>query len=142
MESLKEYEKLTVRERRNRGFSEEIKRKKVSELDRNLVTISELCREYQVSRTSVYKWVYLYSKMKKKGVKQVIEAKSDSRKLLQMKAQIKELQRIVGEKQILLDFKDKMIEIAEEEYGVEIKKKFSGEQSTGTGWDKKESPSK
>jgi transposase-like protein len=142
MELLKECEKLTVRERRNRSFSEDFKRKKVSELERNLVTMPELCREYQVSRTSLYKWVYLYSKMKKKGVKQVIEAKSDSRKLLQMKAEIKELQRIVGEKQILLDFKDKMIEIAEEEYGIEIKKKFSGEQSTGTGSDKKGSPSK
>jgi transposase-like protein len=142
MESFKESEKLTVRERRNRSFSEDFKRKKVSELERNLVTMPELCREYQVSRTSLYKWVYLYSKMKKKGVKQVIEAKSDSRKLLQMKAEIRELQRIVGEKQILLDFKDKMIEIAEEEYGIEIKKKFSGEQSTGTGSGEKGSPSK
>ena len=142
MESFKESEKLTVRERRNRSFSEDFKRKKISELERNLVTMPELCREYQVSRTSLYKWVYLYSKMKKKGVKQVIEAKSDSRKLLQMKAEIKELQRIVGEKQILLDFKDKMIEIAEEEYGIEIKKKFSGELSIGTGLNKKGSPSK
>lgn len=142
MELIKECEKLSVRERCNRSFSEDFKRKKVSELERNLVTVSELCREYQVSRTSLYKWVYLYSKMKKKGVKQVIEAKSDSRKLLQMREEIKELQRIVGEKQILLDFKDKMIEIAEEEYGVEIKKKFSGEPSTGTGSNKKGSPSK
>jgi transposase-like protein len=142
MELLKEYEKLAVRERVNRNFSEDFKRKKVSELERNLVTVSELCREYQVSRTSLYKWIYLYSKMRKKGVKQVVEAKSDSRKLVQMKAEIKELQRIVGEKQILLDFKDKMIEIAEEQYGIEIKKKFSGELSIGTGLNKKGSPSK
>jgi len=142
MELLKEYEKLAVGERVNRNFSEDFKRKKVSELERNLVTVSELCREYQVSRTSLYKWIYLYSKMRKKGVKQVVEAKSDSRKLVQMKAEIKELQRIVGEKQILLDFKDKMIEIAEEQYGIEIKKKFSGELSIGTGLNKKGSPSK
>ena len=41
MANLKDYEKLTVRERRNRYFSEDFKRKKVSELDRNLVSISE-----------------------------------------------------------------------------------------------------
>lgn len=142
MGPLKEYEKLTVHERINRSFSEDFKRKKVSELDRNLVTTSELCREYQVSRTSVGRWVYLYSTMKKKGLKQIVEAKSDSRKLLQLKEQIKELQRIVGEKQILIDFKDKMIEIAEAEYGVDIKKKFSGGPSTVTGSGKKGSPSK
>jgi hypothetical protein len=80
--------------------------------------------------------------MKKKGLKQVVEAKSDSRKLIQMKEQIKELQRIIGEKQVLLDFKDKMIEIAEGAYGVDIKKKFSGEPSSGTGSIKKEPKSK
>jgi transposase len=124
MATLKEYEKLTVKERINRKFSEDFKRKKVSELERNLVTISELCREYQISSTSVYRWIYRYSAMKKKGLRQVVEAKSDSRKLLQLKEEIKELQRIIGEKQILIDFKDKMIELAEGEYGVDIKKKF------------------
>ena len=142
MGTMKEYEKLSIRERRNRQFSEDFKRKKVSELDRNLVTISELCREYQISRTSVYRWVYLYSRMKKKDVKQIVEAKSDSRKLLQMKEEIKELQRIIGEKQILLDFKDKMIELAEGKYGVDIKKKFSGKPSSGTGTTDKSTKSK
>jgi hypothetical protein len=71
--------------------------------------------------------------MRKKGVKQVVEAKSDTRKILALQEQIKELQRVVGEKQILLDFKDKMIEIAEKEYGVDIKKKFTGKHSSGTG---------
>jgi transposase-like protein len=38
----------------NRKFSEDFKRKKVSELERNLITVSELCREYQLSGTSVF----------------------------------------------------------------------------------------
>jgi transposase len=142
MATLKEYEKLTVKERINRKFSEDFKRKKVSELDRNLVTVCELCREYQISSTSVYRWIYHYSTMKKKGLRQVVEAKSDSRKLLQLKEEIRELQRIIGEKQVLIDFKDKMIELAEGEYGVEIKKKFSGVPSFGTGSTKKRAGSK
>lgn len=142
MEISKDCEKLSVSERRNRSFSADFKRKKVSELERNLVSVSELCREYQISRTSVYRWTYLYSRMKKKGVKQVVEAKSDSRKLLELKEQIKELQRIVGEKQILLEFKEKMIELAEDEYGVDIKKKFSGKLSSGAGPTEKPNESK
>ncbi len=133
MATLKEYEKLTVTERVNRNFSEDLKRKLVSELDRNLLTIPELCREHQVSRTSVYRWIYRYSGMQKKGLKQVVEAKSDSRRLLQMGEQIKELQRVIGEKQIKLDFQEKMIALAEAEYGIDIKKKVSGQPCSGTG---------
>ena len=142
MSTLKEFEKLSSKERINRKFSEDFKRKKVSEVERNLTTVSEVCREYQISGTSVYRWIYLYSRMKKKGLKQVVEARSDTRKLLELKQEIKELQRIIGEKQVLLDFKDKMIELAEGEYGLDIKKKFSGEPSTGTGSIKKEPKSK
>ena len=142
MSTSKGFDKLSRKESYNRTFSEEFKRKKVSEIDRNLVSISELCREYQVSRTSVYKWIYLYSRMKKKDVKQVIESKSVSRKLIEQQAEIKELQRIIGEKQILLDFKDKMIELAEGEFGIDIKKKFSAEPSSGIGSTKKSTRSK
>lgn len=133
MANLKDYEKLTVKERQNRYFSEDFKRKKVSELDRNLITIAEVCREHQVSNTAVYKWIYAYSSMRKKGLRQVVESKSDSQKLLAMREQIRELERIIGEKQIKLDFQDKLIMLAEAEYGVEIKKKFSGKLSSGTG---------
>ena len=133
MANLKDYEKLTTRERQNRYFSEEFKRKKVSEIERNLSRIAEVCREYQVTPAAVYKWIYKYSKMRKKSVKQVVEAKSDSKKILALKEEVKELERIIGEKQIKLDFQEKMIELAEKEYSIDIKKKFSGKRSSGTG---------
>ena len=133
MANLKDYEKLTTRERQNRYFSEEFKRKKVSEIERNLSRIADVCREYQVTPAAVYKWIYKYSKMRKKSVKQVVEAKSDSKKILALKEQVKELERIIGEKQIKLDFQEKMIELAEKEYSIDIKKKFSGKRSSGTG---------
>jgi len=133
MANLKSYEKLTTRERQNRYFSEDFKRKKVSEIERNVSRVSDICREYQVSRTAVYKWVYQYSTMRRKNIKQVVEAKSDSQKISALKAHVKELERIIGEKQVKLDFQDKMIEIAEETYQIDIKKKFSGKRSSGTG---------
>jgi transposase len=133
MANLKEYEKLTIKERQYRNFSEDFKRKKVSELDRNLISIAELCREHQVSSTSVYKWIYAYSTMRKKGLRQVIEAKSDSHKLMALREEMKELQRIIGEKQIRIDFQEKLIDMAEREYKVDIKKKLSGKLSSGIG---------
>ena len=133
MANLKEYEKLTTRERLSRYFSEDFKREKVSEIDRNIIGISEVCREYQVSRAAVYKWIYKYSQMRKKGIRQVIEPESEAKKLESLRKQIKELERIIGEKQIKLDFQEKMIELAEKAYKVDIKKKFSGKHSSGTG---------
>ena len=110
------------RVRQNRFFSDEFKKRRVRELENNLVTVTEICKTYQVSRTSVYKWIYKYSAMAKKQHKQVVEPRSDTRKIKLLEQRIKELERIVGQKQILLEFKDKMIDIAEQTYDVDIKK--------------------
>jgi transposase len=116
----------------HRYFSEDFKKKKIRELERNLTSVSDICTTYSVSRTSVYKWIYKYSSMAKKQVKQVVEAKSDTQKIKALEERIKELERIVGQKQLLLEFQDKMIEIAESDYGVDIKKKVGSKLSSGT----------
>lgn len=121
------------RVRQNRFFSDEFKKRRVRELENNLVTVTEICKTYQVSRTSVYKWIYKYSAMAKKQHKQVVEPRSDTRKIKLLEQRIKELERIVGQKQILLEFKDKMIDIAEQTYDVDIKKKLGSKLSSGTG---------
>jgi len=133
MATITKYYSMSVRERQNRYFSDGFKRKKVSEIDRNIITIAEISREYQVSRTSVRKWILKYSDMRKKGIKQVIEAKSDTRKIQQLKQQIKELEQVIGQKQLLIDFQQKVMELAEDEYGVDIKKKFGKKPYSGTG---------
>lgn len=133
MATLREYEKMTTKERQLRYFSDEFKRKKVAEIDRNLTSIGQICREYQVSRTAVYKWIYKYSLMRKHKTKMVIETKSDTAKLQLLRDQIKELESIVGQKQIIIDFQQKMIDQAEQTYGIDIKKKYSTVPSFGTG---------
>ena len=117
----------------NRYFSVDFKKKRVEELEKNLVSVCDICRTHQVSRTSVYKWVYKYSNMAKQQVKQVVEAKSDTKKIQLLEERIQELERIVGQKQLLIDFQDKMIGIAEETYKVDIKKKLSSRPFSGTG---------
>lgn len=115
-----------------RHFSDDFKKKKVMELERNITSIADICRTYSVSRTSVYKWIYKYSIMAKKQVKQVVESKSDTETIKALREKIKELERVVGQKQLLIEFKDKMIEIAESTYNVDIKKKLSSKLSSGT----------
>jgi transposase len=115
-----------------RSFSEDFKKGKVRELEKNVTSIPDICRTYSVSRTAVYKWIYKYSVMAKKQLKQVVEAKSDTQRIKALEERIKELERIVGQKQLLLEFKDKMIEIAESDYGVDIKKKVGSKLLSGT----------
>ena len=120
-----------------RYFSTDIKKKIVRDLERNLVSVSEVCKVHQVSRTSVYRWIYNYSGMAKKQHKQVVEPKSDTAKIKALEERIKELERIVGQKQLAIDLKDKMIEIAEQRYNVDIKKKLGSKLSSGSGSTKK-----
>ncbi len=115
---------LTRGERQNRHFSVSFKVKKVQEIERGITRISEICKEYEVSDTSVRKWILKYSTMKKKGERLIVESKSDTQKILDLKKQIAELERLLGQKQIQLEFKDTMIEIAEEMYKIDIKKKL------------------
>lgn len=124
---------LSESERRHRRFSEGFKREKVREIELGLMTAAELNRAYDVSFTSIYRWLANFGSMKQKKERLIVESQSDSIQLIEMKKRIAELERIVGQKQLLIDFQQKVIDLAEEEYGVDIKKKLSGEQLNTSG---------
>ena len=119
--------------RQNRYFSEEFRKKKVEEIEQGLTTIAEISREYEVSRGAIYKWIYAYSMHRKRQVRQVVESKSDTRKIKELQKRIKELERMLGQKQFEVEFKETMIKLAEERFGIDIKKKFGSSLSSGTG---------
>jgi len=126
--------KQSTEERHRRTFSEEFKRKKVREIELKITTIAEVSKAYEVRYNNVRKWVCKYGNQKnEKGVKVIVECESDSRKNIELQAKVAELERIIGQKQVLLDFKDKMIDLAEEMYQIDIKKKFGTKPSSTTG---------
>jgi len=131
-----------LRSRQNRYFSNDIKKKIVRDLEKNLISVADVIRTYQVSRTSVYRWIFKYSTMAQKQHKQVVEPKSDTQKIKSLKERIKELERIIGQKQLDIDFKDKMIELAEQRYNVDIKKKLGTKHSSGSSTTKKSTGTK
>jgi transposase len=133
--------KMSISERRSRTFSEDFKIKKVREIEQGKTKVSEVCKQYEVSDVSVYKWLQNYGTMKNKKERMIVESQSDTHQLIALKKQVAELERIVGQKQVLLDFKDKMIDLAEQTYGVDIKKKFSTKPSSTSGSDENNTPS-
>lgn len=132
MATISEFRK-TFDQRRLRSFSAQIRKEVVRKIENNQLSVSEASLEYDVSRTSIYKWVYKYSGLYKKGHRQIIEPMSSSEQIKSLKQKIKELEQIVGKKQIELDFYKKMIEIAEEDLGIDIKKKAGSKPSYGSG---------
>jgi transposase-like protein len=117
-----------------RYFSESFKKSKVREIERNLTTVRMVSKEYDVSATAVYKWVYKYSVFLARQVRQIIEPMSDAQKIKDLRKKIQELEQLVGQKQIQLEFKDKMIELAEQMYKIDIKKKLGSKPSNGSGF--------
>lgn len=120
--SGKQLSGLNQTERQRRRFSETFKKKKVKDIELGKVKVSEICKAYTVSYSAVYKWIDKFGSISKPG-RIIVESKSDTQKILALQKRIAELERMVGQKEIELTFKEKMIEIAEEKYGIEIKKK-------------------
>lgn len=125
--------KTGKRLRKRRIFSEEFKKARVKEYERGEFTVKELTDMYNVSDQSVYQWIYKYSTYNKKQILVVESSKSGQQKLKELQDRIKELERVVGQKQLHIDYLEKMMELAKEEYQIDIKKNSDTPQSSGSG---------
>lgn len=134
--------KLSSNERLLRRFSESFKRQKVKEIQSRKSTVTEVHKQYSVSYTSLYRWIRKYGVNRENAVRMIIETESDTRELLELKKTKAELEQLIGQKQILIDFQQKMIDLAEETYGIDIKKKFSSEPSSSSGKTGKNTPTR
>ena len=122
-----------VKLRQRRIFSEEFKRARVKEFESGHLKALEIAREYGVHFQTVYSWIYKYSRINKKGTRVVVEMKSEMSKNKQLTEKIKELEQIVGQKQMKIDYLEKLIELSEEELKIDIKKKDEASPLNGSG---------
>jgi transposase len=113
---------LKIRERRN--FSEALKRQIVLDLESKVTRIQESCELYNVDRTSIYRWLYKYSLHHKKGMIQVVQMESEAEKSKQLYSRVKELEAVVGRKQLEIHYLDRLIDLASDELEYDFKKKI------------------
>jgi transposase-like protein len=111
-------------QKQQRIFSKNFKEGIVEEIESGKIKIIEVSRLYEVSLTSVYKWIYQYGKKRKKGVRMVVEKESESVKRLELEQQVRELHRLLGEKQVEIEYLNKVIEIGSEVCKCDLKKKY------------------
>jgi len=132
MSSKKEKKgQLKIQSKYNRFFSESFKKEKIKQLVAKQISIKELSELYDVSRTSIYKWLYLYSPHHKRGTVQVVEMESEALKTKVLLAKVAELERLLGRKQMEIDFNNKVLELASKEIGYDLKKKHGPAQLNG-----------
>ncbi len=114
-------------------FSEAFKKERVKEYESGELSVVEISRMFSIQGTIIYRWIHKYSAYnKKKSI--IVEMKdSGTKRLKDYEKRIAELERSLGQKQLRIDFLEKMIELAEEEYDVAIKKNSNTPLSHGSG---------
>lgn len=70
----------------------------------------------------------------------MVDKDSQSEKLKQMQQRIAELEQAVGHKQMQIDYYEKFIDLASEEVGEDLKKKYDCAASSGSSRTKKRFP--
>lgn len=119
--------------RKMRNYSESFKRQLVSEFESGRYSVLQLEKLHGISNSSIYQWIYKYSRYNEKGYRVIEMKKSSTQKVKDLQKRVAELERTVGQKQIAIDYLEKMIELAKAELNIDIKKNFSTPPSDGSG---------
>jgi len=124
--------------RSQRDYSMSLKLQIVSEIERGKLTITQARKQYGIqARSTVVQWLRKFGNFDWENQTPSIMTKSPEQKIMELEAKIKllEKQKFYLEQQAFVSDKkaiifDMMIDIAEKEYQIDIRKNSSPEQST------------
>ncbi len=106
-----------------RRYSLNFKQKVISEIESGKLTKSEARRLYGIgSETSIQKWIKQLGKLHLLNKVVRIELKDEVSRLKQLEKEKKELESALARAHLKLITYESIIEVAEEELGIEIKK--------------------
>ncbi len=111
--------------RKRRCYSEDFKKGIVASFEKGAFSIPQLVKLYGIGSTCIYRWVYKYSRFNEKGCRIVEMEDSSQNKLKELAKRVKELEQMVGQKQIAIEYLEKMIELAKTDLNIDIKKNYS-----------------
>jgi transposase-like protein len=123
--------------RKHRKYSEDFKKGVVASFEKGEFSALQLEKLYGVRNALIYNWVYKYSNFNEKGCRIVEMEDSNQNKLKELTKKVKELEQMVGQKQIAIEYLEKMIELAKTDLNIDIKKNYSLPPSAGSNQTKK-----
>ena len=122
--------KLSLTQRRI--FSDALKKKIIKDIERGKVSVLGVSREYQVSEQTVYRWLKKFSTYLHPSTTLVMEMDSEQYRSKELEKKIAALEAALGRKQMEVDYLNKLIEIAQTDLGVDLKKNISTDASAGS----------
>ena len=118
--------------RKVRVFTDDFKKSLVREFESGKLSVPQLSKLHGIAPTQLYNWIYRFSEYNEKGYRVVEMKKSSSKKLKEQEARIKELEGMLGRKQILIDYLEELIDEAKSAYNIDLKKNSNTPQSGGS----------
>ncbi|MFK7935988.1 MAG: transposase [Saprospiraceae bacterium] len=108
--------------KKRRIFSKSFKQHLVKEYESGKFTVLELCKLHGVNNPSLYSWIYKYSTYNQSNTVVVEMKESSLQKLKAYEKRIKDLEQIVGQKQIQIDYLEKIIDLSNQHFDTDLKK--------------------
>jgi len=118
--------------RKHRKYSEDFKKSIVASFEKGEFSVRQLEKLYGIKNTSIYNWVYKYSMFNEKGCRIVEMEDSNQNKLKELAKKVKDLEQMVGQKQVAIEYLEKMIELAKTDLNIDIKKNYNLPPSVGS----------
>jgi transposase-like protein len=118
--------------RKFRRYSDEFKKEIVFLYESGKLSVLQLEKIYGITNQSIYNWIYKFSTFNERGVRVVEMKESGINKVRALEQKVRELEQAVGQKQIKIDYLEKMIDIARTDHDIDIKKNYSTPQSNGS----------
>lgn len=122
--------KLSLKPRRI--FSDKLKRKIINDIEQSKVSVLGAAREYQVSNNSVYRWLKKFSAHLHPSTTLVMQMDSEQYRSKELEKKVAELEAALGRKQMEIDYLNKLIELAGQDMGTDLKKNISITASVGS----------
>lgn len=119
--------------RQARVFSEEIRKSVVRDIETGKSTVLQASRELGVVTATIYRWLNKYSRYLKSNKRLIVEDQGEAYRTKELEIKLREFEAVIGRKQMEIDYLNKLIEIAEQELGIGIKKNSNTQPLDGSG---------
>ena len=106
-----------------RYFAESVRKSIVDEIDKGL-SKAEAARKYEISETTIYKWVAKYSRHYQRLLVKVVEDASQSNKVRQLEAELERTYALLGRVKAESLLLQTIIEKADEAWKTDLKRLF------------------
>ncbi|WP_116109421.1 transposase [Lewinella sp. IMCC34191] len=112
--------------RPRRRFSLDFKRARVRDFESGTFSVSQMSRLYDIKGTVLYRWIKKFGQQATTPQAVIVEVPhSQTEKVKRLEARLAMLERLVGNKQIEIEFHKERLQLLAEEHGINVQKKVT-----------------